>query len=145
MKKIILITVFVVFFQSSVFALSCPTSSNERRKEYNYNGVHLVCDYQNGFLQSRFQQNAGETESVDYYSNGMPREYNLRTTNMGGGFYASNKKYNSSGMMVNDYLISGNSGYECTYAGRGRMKCVSFENGVGYESSVEYVSQYEWN
>lgn len=145
MKKIILITVFVVFFQSSVFALSCPTSSNERRKEYNYNGVHLVCDYQNGFLQSRFQQNAGETESVDYYSNGMPREYNLRTTNMGGGFYASNKKYNSSGMMVNDYLISGNYGYECTNAGRGRMKCVSFENGVGYESSVEYVSQYEWN
>lgn len=48
-------------------------------------------------------------------------------------------------MMIYNSLISGNYGYECSHARGYRMKCVSYENGVGYESSVEYVSQYEWN
>ena len=94
---------------------------------------------------SRFQHNGSETESIDYYSNGIPREYNLRTTNMGGGLYAENKKYNQSGMMIGHSLISGNYGYDCSYAGNSSLKCISFENGVSYYASVEYASQYEGN
>ena len=99
MKKVITIITILMLLQIQAWALSCPLTSYESRKEYKYNGVRLVCDYHNGRLSSRFQQNGSDTESIDYYSNGMPREYNLRSTNMGGSLYMSNKKYNSSGMM----------------------------------------------
>lgn len=145
MKKVITIITILMLSQIQAWALSCPLTSYESRKEYKYNGVRLVCDYHNGRLSSRFQQNGSETESIDYYSNGMPREYNLRSSNMGGGLYILNKRYNSSGMMVHNSLISGSYGYECTHTGGYRMKCVNYENGVGYASSVEYASQYEGN
>lgn len=145
MKRILIVAVLVVLSQMQVWALSCPLTNNESRREYQYNGVRLICDYRNGYLISRFQQNGSETESIDYYPNGMPREYNLRATNMGGGLYMSNKKYNASGMMIYNSLISGSYGYECTHTRGYFMKCVSYENGVGYESSVEYASQYDGN
>lgn len=145
MKKVITIITILMLSQIQAWALSCPLTSYESRKEYKYNGVRLVCDYHNGRLSSRFQQNGSETESIDYYSNGMPREYNLRSTNMGGGLYMSNKKYNSSGMMFYNSLISGSYGYECNHTRGYRMKCISYENGVDYDASVEYASQYEGN
>lgn len=99
----------------------------------------MVCDYRNGNLSSRFQQNGSETETIDYYSNGMPREYNLVTTNMGGGLYMENKKYNSSGMMFYNSLMSGSYGYECIHTSGYRMKCISYENGVDFDASVEWT------
>ena len=146
MKKVLVIVSFLLLWQIQVQAASCPLSSYESRLEYRYsNSFWLICDYQNGRLVSRFQHNGSETESIDYHSNGMPREYNLRTTNMGGGLYAENKKYNQSGMLIGHSLISGNYGYDCSYAGNSRLKCISFENGVSYYASVEYASQYEGN
>ena len=145
MKKILIVVALLMFSQMQAWALSCPLTSYENRKEFQYNGVRLICDYRNGSLSSRFQQNGSESESIDYYSNGMPREYNLRSTNMGGGLYISNKKYNSSGMMIHNTLMSGSYGYECSHAGGYRMKCISYENGADYDSSVEYASQYEGN
>lgn len=145
MKKVITVITILLLSQIQAWALSCPLTSYESRTEYKYNGVRLVCDYRNGILSSRFQQNGSETESIDYYSNGMPREYNLRSSNMGGGLYISNKRYNSSGMMVHNSLISGSYGYECSHVGGYRMKCISYENGIDYDASVEYASQYEGN
>ena len=133
--------------QVQSWAASCPLSSYESRNEYDYNGARLICDYQNGILRSRFWNNYadGKTISIDYYSNGMPREYNLSGRNIGGGLYIENKKYNSSGMLISRSVLSGNSGYECSYAGGYRLRCLDYKSGVNYDDSVEYASQYEGN
>lgn len=64
---------------------------------------------------------------------------------MGGGLYMENKKYNPSGMLISHYLTSGNYGYDCSYVGNYKLKCISYENGVEFYSSTEYASQYEGN
>lgn len=146
MKKIFTFFIFVLS-QVQSWAASCPLSSYESRNEYDYNGARLICDYQNGILRSRFWNNYadGKTISIDYYSNGMPREYNLSGRNIGGGLYIENKKYNSSGMLISRSVLSGNSGYECSYAGGYRLRCLDYKSGVNYDDSVEYASQYEGN
>ena len=93
MKQLIFHVFVLVLFQVQSWAGSCPLSSYESRNEYDYSGARLICDYQNGVLRSRFLNNyaAGETTSIDYHPNGMPREYNFRGRNIGGGFYSENK------------------------------------------------------
>lgn len=145
MKKMLNAILLLTLSQMQAWALSCPLTSYENRKEFQYNGVRLVCDYRNGNLSSRFQLNGSETETIDYNSNGMPRKYNLLSTNMGGGLYMENKKYNSSGMMFYNSLMSGSYGYECSHTSGYRMKCIDYENGVDFDASVEYASQYEGN
>ena len=147
MKKLIFLVFVIVLSQVQSWAGSCTLSSYESRNAYDYSGARLICDYQNGVLRSRFLNNytAGETPSIDYYPNGMPREYNFRGRNIGGGFYSENKKYNSSGMLISRSVLSGSSGYECSYVGRYRLRCLDYNSGDNYEESVEYVSQYEGN
>jgi len=145
MKKLIVASI-AVLVQMQVWAHSCPLSSDEIEKKYQWTGGFLSCEYQdNGWLSYRYQLNEGEEEWVRYYSNGIPKEYHLSATNHGGGAYLSSKKYNSSGMLIYIFFMSGNYGYECRHYRGYSMKCVSLENGVDYDASVEYASQYEGN
>ena len=146
MKHLIGIAFILLLSHVEAFAGSCPLSSNESRLEYRYSSSSwLICDYRGGRLRSRFQHTDFESISVDYDSNGIPREYNIRSQNSGGGFYMENKKFNSSGMLVSHYLSSGNYGFECHYIGDYQLGCTSYENGQTYRASVEYVSTYDWN
>ncbi|PBC66614.1 hypothetical protein SAMN05720469_11636 [Fibrobacter intestinalis] len=80
MKNFTRIAIFI-FVQMYVFA-KCPVSSDESRLRYDYGpSVWLICDYQNGRLISRFLHQFYEVTTVDYYSNGLPKEYNLRSIN----------------------------------------------------------------
>ena len=146
MEKFFVLLGFVVITHTITFAASCPLTSDEPRLEYHYSGsARLICDYLNGRLQTRFWHNENDSETREYYSNGMPREYNLRAQNMGGGLYLENKKYNQSGMLISHYLMSGNYGFDCVYAGDYQLKCRDWESGIDYYTSVEYASQYEGN
>lgn len=146
MKKLLAIFGMIVFSQMLASAASCPLTSYESRLEYRYSdSMWLICDYRSGRLQTRFFHNDFESTSIDYFPNGMPREYNLRSQNMGGGLYVVNKKYNQSGMMISNSQMSGSSGYECTYAGNYQLRCISYDSGVDFYSSTEYASQYDGN
>lgn len=149
MKKLLIIVSFFVFSQIQALAGSCPLSSNERWLDYSdgYSG-HLRCGYYNGLLSSRIYTYSGSGSTsysiiTEYYSNGMLKRYTYRGSNMGGGLYTENKNYNPSGMLVSKDVISGRSGYRCSYAGNYRLRCDDY-NGSYYES-VEYASQYEGN
>lgn len=145
MKKTLAI-LCIIFFQTIALAKSCPLTSYENRLEYRYSSRSwLICDYQNVKLISRFQHSDFETISIEYFENGMPREYNVRSQNYGGGLYLENRRYNSSGMLISHSMSSGNSGFDCYHAGGYQLNCISLQNGVQYSESVEYASQYEEN
>ena len=84
-------------------------------------------------------------QTMEYYSNRMPKEYHLRSQNAGGGLYLESKKYNPAGMLFDYYLKSGTYGFDCVYAGDYQLKCRDLESGIDYYTSVEYASQYEGN
>lgn len=136
----------ILIFQAYTMAGLCPVSNNESRLEYKLDSSSwVVCDYRNGKLQSVFHGYNSSAEHTTYFPNGIPMEYHLNSQNSGGGIYIIDKKYNSSGMLISDYLQSSDSGYECLYAGNYQLKCTSFDNGIIYYAPIEYVSQYDWN
>lgn len=146
MKKFFVLLGFVVITHTITFAASCPLTSDEPRLEYHYSGsARLICDYLNGRLRERFEHNGYDSESMEYYSNRMPKEYHLRSQNAGGGLYLESKKYNPAGMLFDYYLKSGTYGFDCVYAGDYQLKCRDLESGIDYYTSVEYASQYEGN
>ena len=146
MRKLFVFISVIAFSQILAHAAACPLTSYENRLEYRYSdSMWLICDYQGGRLKARFFHNDFESTSIDYFSNGIPKEYNLRSQNMGGGLYVVNKKYNPSGMMIANYQMSGASGYDCSYVGNYQLKCISYDSGIDFYSSTEYASQYEGN
>ena len=139
---------FVALATGCIQALAqpCPLYSDESKKKFQYSGSSwLDCNYQNGRLRSRFRNIDFESTSIDYYSNGIPKEYNLRSKNFSGELYWENKKYNPSGMLI--YHMERRGGgklrFECFHAGGYRLKCHDFVSDVDYDVSVEYVSGYE--
>lgn len=139
---------FVALATGCIQALAqpCPLYSDESKKRFQYSGSSwLDCNYQNGRLRSRFRNIDFESTSIDYYSNGIPKEYNLRSKNFRGELYWENKKYNPSGMLIYYEWYSGEPKRECIHAGGYRLKCYSFDSDIDYDDPVEYVSEYEFN
>jgi hypothetical protein len=149
MKKLAFFALVLVLSQTLVCAASCPLTSYERFLDYKDGySASLRCGYASGKLSFRMYtyHGSGNTSysiTVDYYSDGMLKEYTYRGSNMGGGYYSENKSYNPSGMLIKKDVINGRAGYSCTYAGNYRLRCEDYD-GTYYES-VEYASQYEGN
>ena len=89
------------------------------------------------------------TTVVDYFSNGIVKEYAKYGSNMGGELYIEQRKYNTSGMLIDINVTSGSSsGYRCRYANGDQLQCVGwgeFDFFTNQYKSVEYASQYDWN
>lgn len=149
MKKVIIAAVVFTLCQTLAFAASCPLTSYERFLDYRDGySASLRCGYANGRLSFRMYtyNGSGNTSysiTIEYFSDGMLKDYTYRGSNMGGGYYSENKHYNPSGMLIKKDVINGRAGYSCSYAGSYRLRCEDYD-GTYYES-VEYASQYEGN